>query len=103
MGVESASDLSIFFDIGDFADSAKYTPYGKRTKTIDGIFDNATAQLSATDEMAITIPQPRFYCRSVDVTGGAEGDKIVIRNTDYTVRVMVDDGTGVSTLFLEKD
>jgi hypothetical protein len=52
--------------------------------------------------MDITIPAPQFVCRTVDVPNAADGDDIVIRTVAYKVRVVLTDGTGVSTLLLEK-
>lgn len=102
MGVESTADLLDFFELDDFADSAIYTPAGGSASTVLGIFDNPQASRNATDMMDITIPAPQFVCRTVDVPNAADGDAIVIRSTSYLVRVVLTDGTGVSTLLLEK-
>lgn len=102
MAVESAADLLDFFVLDDFADSATYTPVGGAATTIQGIFDNPQASRNATDLMDITIPAPQFVCRTVDVPNAADGDAIVIRTISYNVRVVLTDGTGVSTLLLER-
>lgn len=102
MAVESAADLLDFFVLDDFADSATYTPVGGAATTIQGIFDNPQASRNATDLMDITIPAPQFVCRTVDVPNAADGDAIVIRTVSYNVRVVLTDGTGVSTLLLER-
>lgn len=102
MGVESASDILDFFEVDDFADTANYTPVGGSTSIVKGIFDAPQASRNATDLMDITIPAPQFVCRTVDVPNAADGDTIVIRSTSYRVRVVLTDGTGVSTLLLEK-
>jgi hypothetical protein len=52
--------------------------------------------------MDITIPSPQFVCRTADVPSAADGDEIIIRSVSYNVRVVLTDGTGVSTLILEK-
>lgn len=102
MGVESDSDLSDFFVLDDFAITAKYTAIGKPTKMIKGIFDNPQASRNATDLLNVTIPAPQFACRTVDVPNAADGDAMVIQSVSYYVRVVLTDGTGVSTLILEK-
>ena len=102
MGVESAADILDFFELDDFADSATYTPVDGCPSTILGIFDAPQASRNATDLMDITIPAPQFVCRTVDVPNAADGDSIVIRSVSYYVRVVLTDGTGVSTLILER-
>jgi hypothetical protein len=102
MGVESAADILDFFELDDFADTATYTRVGGSAASIVGIFDEPQASRGATDMMDITIPSPQFVCRTADVPLAADGDEIVIRTIAYTVRVVLTDGTGVSTLILEK-
>ena len=102
MGVEAAADILDFFELDDFADTATYTPVGGGAVSVLGIFDAPQASRNATDMMDITIPSPQFVCRTADVPAAADGDEIVIRTVAYTVRVVLTDGTGVSTLILEK-
>ena len=102
MGIESTDDLLDFFELDDFADSAKYTPLNKRGYTIKGIFDNPQASRNAGNLLDITVPSPQFVCRTADVPSAADGDSIVIRSVSYYVRVVLTDGTGVTTLILEK-
>lgn len=102
MPVETSLDILDFFGLDDFADAATYTPVGGSASTIQGIFDNPQASRNATDLMDVTIPAPQFVCRTADVPNAADGDAIVIRSVAYTVRVSLNDGTGVSTLILEK-
>lgn len=102
MAVETSLDILDFFALDDFAENAIYTPAGGAASTVQGIFDAPQASRNATDMMDITIPAPQFVCRTVDVPNAADGDAIVIRSTNYQVRVVLTDGTGVSTLLLEK-
>lgn len=102
MGVETAADIFDFFTVDDFADTATYTAVGGGAVSVVGIFDEPQASRNATDMMDITIPSPQFVCRTADVPLAADGDEIVIRTVAYTVRVVLTDGTGVSTLILEK-
>ena len=102
MGVESAADILDFFELDDFADTATYTRVGGSPASVLGIFDEPQASRGATDLVDVTIPSPQFVCRTADVSSAADGDEIVIRSVAYTVRVVLTDGTGVSTLILEK-
>ena len=119
MAVETATELAIFFDVDDFGTAATYTPAGagqggqgqggqgqgqggSQAVTVNGIFDNPQASRNATDLLDITIPAPQFVCRTSDVANAAEGDSLVVNSVSYTVRVVLTDGTGVSTLLLEK-
>lgn len=102
MPVESPADILDFFELDDFAEAATYTAAGGSASTVQGIFDAPQASRNATDLMDITIPAPQFVCRTVDVPNAADGDDIVIRTVAYKVRVVLTDGTGVSTLLLEK-
>lgn len=102
MAVETSLDILDFFALDDFAENATYTPVGGAASTVQGIFDAPQASRNATDMLDITIPAPQFVCRTVDVPNAADGDAIVIRSTNYQVRVVLTDGTGVSTLLLEK-
>jgi hypothetical protein len=102
MAIESADDLAVFFGIDDFGDAATYTPLAGSPKTVNGIFDEPQASRTVTDMMDVTIPAPQFVCRTSDMPSAAEGDTIVIRAVTYTVRVVMTDGTGVTTLMLER-
>jgi voltage-gated potassium channel Kch len=118
MAVETATELAIFFAVDDFGSAATYTPAGGggggggggpgpgpgagQAVTINGIFDNPQASRNATDMLDITIPAPQFVCRTSDVPNVAEGDSLVIGGVSYIIRVTLTDGTGVSTLLLER-
>lgn len=101
MSIESDDDLNDFFALDDFGTAAKFTASGKRTKTINGIFDNPQVSKNATDHVEITIPKPQFTCRTVDVPGVADGDLLTIGTTEYYIRVNLNDGLGVTTLLME--
>lgn len=103
MGVNTPSDLSIFFELDDFAVPALYTAAGKRPVVISGIFDNPSATENITDFLDVVIPKPRFMCRTVDVPNCAEDDKIKIEGVAYTIRVVTNDGEGVTSMLLERD
>jgi len=102
MAVETATELAIYFDADDFGVAASYTPQGGSATTINGIFDNEVFEVEAGGEVAVAMEQPRFACRTSDVSSAAEGDAININSQNYTIRVVQNDGTGVTVLVLEE-
>lgn len=98
MAVETADERAIFFSVDDFGVAATYAG-----GTVNGIFDNEFFEADAGGMVAVAIQQPRFLCRTADVSAAAEGDAIVINSVDYTIRVVQPDGTGMTTLVLEED
>lgn len=97
MAVETATELAIFFETDDFAVAATYNG-----GTVNGIFDKEYLELDSGGTVAFAVNQPRFQCATADVANAAEGDAITISGTSYIVRVVQDDGTGVTTLVLEE-
>ena len=53
--------------------------------------------------VGVTSSDPGFHCRTSDVSSAAEGDALVTGSSNYTVREVIDDGTGMTTLMLEAD
>ncbi len=103
MAVESALDRAIFVDPDDFGVAATYTPSGGLATTVNGIFDNEFIEVDAGGGVGVALQQPRFLCRSADISGAAEGDALVVNTVDYTIRIVQADGTGMTTLVLEED
>ena len=97
MAVETADDRAIFIGVDDFGVAATYSG-----GTINGIFDNDFVEVDAGGGVGFALQQPRFGCRTADVSTAAEGDTITINAVDYTMRIVQDDGTGMTTLVLEK-
>lgn len=102
MSLESYDDLGDFFVLDDFAIEAKFIQVGKSVKIIRGIFDNPQIARGMNNEFEITIPQPKFTCRTTDIPNVEDGDKLKIGSVEYYIRVQINDGEGVSTLSLEK-
>ena len=102
MAVETADELAVFFGVDDFGTAATYTPSGGSSTTVNGIFDNEFFEADAGGMVAVAIQQPRFQCRTSDVSAAAEGDAITINSVAYIIRVVQPDGTGVTTLVLEE-
>lgn len=88
-----ADDLDAFFDTeAGFGVAA--TIGGE---TVNGIFDDEYAE---TLDIAGTAPV--IACKTEEVADVDEGDTVTIAGTDYTVRDIEQDGTGVTRLVLEK-
>ena len=101
MAVETANDRAIFVGINDFGTSATFTHSGTST-TISGIFDNDFVEVDAGGGVPFAMQQPRFMCRTADVTTAVEDDTLVISAVTYKIKVRQDDGTGMTNLILEK-
>ena len=103
MAVESLDDLAVFLSVDDFGVAATYTPTGGSATTVNGIFDNDIIEVDAGGNIPMAVRQPRFLCRTSDVSNAVEGDSLVVNATNYTIRVVDHDGTGMTTLALEKN
>ena len=103
MAVESLDDLAVFISVDDFGVAATYTPTGGSASTVNGIFDNDIIEVDAGGNVPMAVRQPRFLCRTNDVSDAAEGDALVVNATNYTIRVVDHDGTGMTVLALEKN
>jgi hypothetical protein len=97
MAVETDTERAIFVEVDDFAVAATYNG-----GTVNGIFDKEYLELDSGGSVAFAINQPRFVCRTSDVSDAADGDSITISGTSYVIRVVQDDGTGMTTLVLEE-
>ena len=102
MAVETDTERAVFFDSDDFAVSATYTPAGGAATTISGIFDDAFEPVEAGGFVPVASSAPIFQCKTSDVASAAEGDALTVNATSYLIRVVMDDGTGVTMLQLEK-
>ena len=103
MGVESDIDRAVFLSVDDFGIAAKFTPQNSFERDIIGIFDNDFVEVDAGGGVGFALQQPRFLCRTDDVSSATEGDAITILGVAYTIRIVQDDGTGMTTLVLEKN
>lgn len=103
MAIPLTSDLTFLFDTDDFAVSVSYQrKLGLGDSTIKGIFDNETVPLDAGGMALVHQEQPRLTCKTSDVPYIAEDDFIVHDSVNYRVVAWIHDGTGVTTIQLEK-
>ena len=79
-------------------------PSGGSASIVNGIFDNNLLEGDPLSCVGVVSAQPRFICATADLPNGAvAGDAITVDGTAYTVRVIQPEGTGVTTLVLEKN
>lgn len=97
MAIETDADRAVFFNADEHGVAATYDG-----GTINGIFGNQHLELDGGGTVAFAVTQPRFQCRTSDVSSAAEGDAITINATSYVIKVVQDDGTGMTTLVLEE-
>lgn len=97
--VETASDRLIM--LSDFGEDVVFTPVGGNASTIKAIFDNIYQSVEAGGSVGFALTQPKIMVRTADVPSIAEGDNINLRSTNYTVRVVMQDGTGMTEIGLE--
>jgi len=68
-----------------------------------GIFDNEFFEADPQGNVAYASAQPRFLVQTSTLPSGADyGDSIAINSVNYKVRIIQPDGTGMTTLVLEK-
>lgn len=97
MAIAFADDLDTILAVEDFAQTVTYG-----AGTLKGIFDNETVPMDAGGTAMVHQEQPRFTCRTTDVSSIASGQTLVIDGTTYNIIAWLHDGTGVTTIQLEK-
>ena len=77
-----------------------------RQLVTDGYLAKELRAVSPVDlggRVGVTANDPQFVCRTSDVSSAPEGDALVTGSVNYTIRDVIDDGTGMTTLMLEAD
>jgi hypothetical protein len=97
MALPLADDLLTLFNVDEFAVSVTYGG-----ATIRGIFDNETVPVEGGGFVSVHQEQPRLTCRTLDVSAIAEDQTMVISSVTYKIRAWIHDGTGVTSVQLEK-
>lgn len=94
-------DHSIFFDVDGFAIAFTYTPAGGASVSLKGIFDEAYFEQSGAFDVSGNQPQIMFETASL-ASAPAYGDAVCINETPFLIVEVQPDGTGITTLKLEK-
>jgi hypothetical protein len=104
MPVETLDDRKLL--VADFGVACTGTPTGGGSVSFTAIYDAQHALEEAGGFVAFSLDQPRLTCVSSEVSTLAEGNTVVVPvdsvNTNYTIRVVIPDGTGITELALEK-
>ena len=92
-------DLSIFMD--DFSQEVSFTLADTSTLTVDAIFDNAFYNTQLHD-FDTTFVQPRLTCITSEIEDLAQNDSVMVGTITYYVFELQQDGTGMTTVILER-
>ena len=103
MVVATSDDISYMLSVNDFGLEVGYQEAAAGNFTVlRSIFDNETVPMDAGGTAQVHQEQPRFTCRTTDISSIASGQTLVVNSTTYKVVAWIDDGTGVTTIQLEK-
>lgn len=95
-------DLSAFFNTDGFGEEFIYKPKAGAALTLVGIFDNAYYAERGGD-IVVAGSQPRLQYETAKIDPKpVDGDTITLRGEEYTIVNIEPDGTGVTTLMLER-
>ncbi len=104
MAVETLDDRKVL--LADFGVACTGTPTGGGSVSFTAIYDAQHALEEAGGFVALSLDQPRLTCVTSEVSTLAEGNTVTVPvdsvNTNYTIRVVMPDGTGITELALEK-
>ena len=104
MAVETLDDRKVL--LADFGVACTGTPTGGGSVSFTAIYDAQHALEEAGGFVAFSLDQPRLTCVTSEVSTLAEGNTVTVPvdsvNTNYTIRVVMPDGTGITELALEK-
>ena len=99
MAVETSFDRSAF--LADFGVTATYTRSGGASTQVTVIFDNEYIPVDTGASVSFAMQQPKAMVRTSDVQDAKEGDILQVKSTTYVIRIVMDDGTGMTELMLE--
>jgi len=97
MPLPLTDDLATILNVDEFATAVTYDG-----GTIYGILDNETVPVDAGGFVPVHEEQPRLTCRSTDVPSITYDQTMVISSVTYKVKAWIHDGTGVTTVQLER-
>lgn len=92
------SETDIFFDLDDFAEIVQVN-----SQSIKAIFDRpAMTYQEGYATIATRVPQLTVQTVDLENANVVQGSTVTVRNQQYSVAEVEDDGTGISTVFLHK-
>lgn len=98
-GAFISNDLASFFNPAEFGESDPVVINGM---TVSGaIFDREDVEVQTGEGFGQIVPQPKITCKSADLSPLRSGQTAVVRGQNYRVKNWLDDGAGVTQIFLE--
>jgi hypothetical protein len=67
-----------------------------------GIFDDGDVEVDSGEGVAQIVPRPVFITATDKIPTLADGDTLEYQGFRYTVKNWIHDGTGVTTIYLER-
>ena len=83
--VESATDLSEFFDTDEFGLAASYTVTGGSAVRVNGVFDEGHVAVDVGGQVQVANVAPQFQCAMSDVSSAEKCDAITVNSLVYAV------------------
>jgi hypothetical protein len=95
------TDITLFFNVSEFATAVTYTRIGSPATTVNGIYTPAEKD-NPLQQIAIENLDPQFKCATADVPNLRHNDTFVISGVTWYCCKMDVDGTGITTVYLSK-
>jgi hypothetical protein len=100
--IESNVDRLAFFNPDEFGVGAILTSSSSGSECeVVGIFDNQHLSLDL-GAGTVSTSELQFMCRTSDVVGYTQGDKLDLDGVSYEITDVQADGTGITTLKLHR-
>lgn len=96
---ETLEDRKIF--VKDFGERVTFRGTTIGFKQVVAIFDNEYAGIQG-ESIEFAVSQPLLTCVTDEVSGVAFGDTVEVRSKTYKVALVMDNGTGMSEIVLER-
>lgn len=97
MGIETDTERLMFLETAGFGVDVSY-----KGLIVKAIFDNETIEIDTPGFVQMLKEEPTVTLRTSDIASIAEDDTMIIEGVTYKVREWRHDGTGFSTVRLEK-
>lgn len=93
-------DLDVFFETDDFAVEAVITLSDASTRGVNVIFETPSQAVDIYDS-AVVDDMPMLRIKTINLENVRRGDQIEVESKNYIIERMIDDGTGVSSVYLK--